>query len=159
MALTCSVLGDLTPCVVEGCPRPVTCRSCRTDGTRAREGKTCRYCSTHYQRLRKYGDPLAGGPIRKFGDGWKRKGYRQFYDKDHPNSDATGAVYEHTKVMSEILGRPLRQGESVHHVNGVRDDNRPENLELWVVHQPKGQRVEDLVVWARQVLEEYGDQF
>jgi hypothetical protein len=54
--------------------------------------------------------------------------------------------------MSRMLGRPLRKGESVHHRNGVQNDNRPENLELWSRAQPAGQRVEDKVAWAKEIL-------
>jgi hypothetical protein len=76
---------------------------------------------------------------------------------DHPNASKYGYVQEHVVVMSEMLGRPLLPHENVHHRNGVRDDNRPENLELWSTFQPPGQRVRDKIVWARQILELYGD--
>lgn len=63
---------------------------------------------------------------------------------------------EHTLVMEEMIGRYLLPGETAHHKNGVRTDNRPENLELWTRSQPSGQRVTDLVAWAHEIIARYG---
>ena len=55
---------------------------------------------------------------------------------------------EHRVVMERVIGRPLHPWENVHHINGMRGDNRPENLELWVIPQPSGQRAVDLARWV-----------
>ena len=61
-------------------------------------------------------------------------------------------MFEHILVAEDLLGRYLLDGETVHHRNGVRDDNRPENLELWTNPQPSGIRVSDAIEWARTIL-------
>lgn len=64
-------------------------------------------------------------------------------------------VLQHRLVMADHIGRPLTDDENVHHVNGDRKDNRLANLELWNTSQPAGQRVEDKVQWAREILALY----
>jgi HNH endonuclease len=71
------------------------------------------------------------------------------------NLGKAGRVLEHRWVMEQQLGRSLYPDETVHHKNGKKTDNRPENLELWVSRHPKGQRVEDITEWATEMLARY----
>jgi HNH endonuclease len=64
-------------------------------------------------------------------------------------------IYEHRDIMEKQLGRILFPKETVHHKNGDRSDNRLENLELWSGAQPPGQKVEDKIRWAKELIARY----
>ena len=99
---------------------------------------------------------------RKIYDGrffQKSTGYWFVRDPTNPMATRAGYVLEHRLVMSQRIGRPIRKTERVHHIDGDRKNNKPENLELWSSNHPCGQRVADLVKWAREILKTYGHEF
>ena len=112
-------------------------------------------CLVHHKRIMVCGDPMKT-KYRKIGSGTiSSGGYIQKYLPGHPCGDKRGLTMEHRAVMSEILGRHLTRHEKVHHKNGDKQDNRIENLELWSVGHPKGQRALDLVDRAKEILKSY----
>ena len=123
-----------------------TCKHCGVEffinpsALRRERGDVGAYCSRHchYDEKRKTMEP------RRF----NKEGYVMVYALDHPalqhRTPGRRFILEHRLVMEQVLGRLLERHETIHHKNGIRDDNRPENLELWAQNHKPGQRVSDL---------------
>lgn len=133
--------------------------TCRIPGC-GRVVKSEDLCQTHLNRLRNGKDLYA--PIQGEGSDindpstWGRKiDDRGYVILRCMRGGVAKQVAEHRYLMAQHLGRDLLPEEEVHHKNGVRDDNRIENFELWSTSQPKGQRVEDKVAWAKEILALY----
>jgi len=83
-----------------------------------------------------------------------RHGYMRVSVRKDPAKKAV-EILEHRWRMEQHLGRELLPGETVHHINGDRTDNRIENLELFSSRHGPGQRVTDKVAWAVELLQTY----
>lgn len=147
-----------------------TCPMCGDEFQYTRKQRFCgRACSNRARGTRNYGQSCAvegcGRPAKGKGlcgtHYWRATRSDQGLRPDVPVGDIerprqkTDAYKRHRRAMEKILGRPLERDEIVHHKNGDRRDNSPENLELWVRAHPCGQRVDDRVMHAVDLLRRY----
>lgn len=108
--------------------------------------RSCAWESQKHPRLIPHQERTDGTMVN--GDGYVMR-----YMPDHPTilarkasgSKARSYVLEHRLVMEKKLGRLLLPTESVHHLDGNRQNNDPANLELWVKPQPSGVREKDVL--------------
>lgn len=110
----------------EGCIEP-----CSTTYSRKGNPFFMKYCTKHWGINSKSRKRIEDEWIDSAGYAWKR-------------FEGQTAVAMHRYTMELKLGRKLVKGESVHHINGIRHDNRPENLELWLGAIRYGQRATDI---------------
>ncbi len=101
-------------------------------------GQFCsRECTNQYWR--KYGGPNSRRHRNPGGTFVSPDGYVFQYSER-----VQKMVPQHRLIMEQMIGRPLLKNETVHHKNGERDDNPPENLELWGNKHPSGVRISDV---------------
>ena len=112
----------------------------RPNGTcKPRKPRPCR------RAIAFHGTPVAAAPPCS-------NGYPQIR-VDYQGTNYT--IHEHSRIMAKHLGRMMRKGESVHHINGIKTDNRIENLELWTGGPKSGVRATDLLAFAREIIRQY----
>lgn len=141
--------------------RSVFCsQQCSWARRRARNRRNCAFCGAEFgflDKRQRFCSKRCGvlGKLQNRADrapNWKggrssspgTNGYVRIRMPGHPRTTAKNHyVLEHIVVMERVLGRYLLPNERVHHRNGRRDDNRPENLELWKMKDPPGVRAAD----------------
>ncbi len=147
----------------------VKCQTCGKEKTRKRfqqsRGQQGLFCSRQCWKTYEAKEFASSLEERLHKIGWNKmvSGYVSGGCLGHPLGGKTGNVYQHWHNFWEGKGRAewvveaKKNGATIHHINGVRSDNRPENLELWHRSHPPGQRVEDKLRWAREFIALYKD--
>lgn len=132
------------------------CPSCRYRKTKT---VLCDVCGINVHST-KYKNCIHCTNIKRadYGTGrYLKNGYVMTFSKGHPRTHSLKGnyVFEHILVMERHIGRLLEKDETVHHKNGVKNDNSIDNLELWVKPQPSGVRAKDALDWAHKIIERY----
>jgi hypothetical protein len=111
-----------------------TCAECglKFDAPRSRSKTKEQFCTQKCAKIKMGKNRrLMNHPLWNGGRVKTPSGYIKIHAEKHPKSDINGLIFEHRVVMEKHIGRYLKPEEVVHHINGIKDDNRIENLELF----------------------------
>ncbi len=89
----------------------------------------CRSCARRGENSGRYGHCGERTSNWKGGRSLGKDGYLLIRNPLHPRAFSNGYIGRARLVLEQKLGRPLRAGSVPHHINGIRDDDRPENLQ------------------------------
>jgi hypothetical protein len=157
----CGAVFEVPPWRVEGGAQPYHSKQCfETRGHKGHErncekcGKPFRIAFPSYKRRFCFECRRPHGSAQTL----TSKGYTLVHlplEERPPGQEHQRKFMEHRVVMARKIGRHLTPEETVHHINGNPQDNRPENLQLWSSRHPRGAAVEDQLAWAREIISTY----
>lgn len=126
------------------CKKPITDKA-----------KRCHSCGARHHNNQQRG---ANNPRWIGGKVYASDGYIRVLNRTHPRARKSGYVYQHILVWEEANKMPLPKGYVIHHLNGIRDDNRPQNLIALprkkhhghLMHQALKKRIQELETQVAQ---------
>lgn len=148
------VHGDVDADRPLGVKRPQGSIQCSVENETGRCANSARargWCQGHYQRWKKNGTPGAVALRRPQYRSVMSNGYVRVWCPGHPMANSDGYALEHRKVAYDV-GLAVASGDHVHHINGNKRDNRPENLEV----KRAGDHHRDHIAEAGFVVNQYG---
>lgn len=162
----CEVCGNEFVIRPRGPYRKYCSRGCKDKALFRRTRHPCPVCGTlispnakHCQKHKVCDRKMEKHPNWKGGKYKTNYGYIMLKIPNHPRADSHGYVFEHIYVWETRNGKPLPKGWVIHHLNGIRDDNRQENLVALsdkkhrTILQAKAKRIQELEALQKNQLQ------